>query len=373
MPVRNRTNLTILTKARVTKILIDPRTKVAYGVEYVRNKKRYVVSASKEVILSAGSFNSPQLLMLSGIGPKDHLQELEIPILQDLPVGQKLQDHLTFLGLVFTVNESIVVQQEEILTDLNNYLSLLREGSGAFTTLGGVEALAYVKTNVANYTENYPDIEFIFIGGGLQTDRGEVYSRMFRVDNRTYDRIWRPLENSYAWSVFPMLLHPKSYGYLKLKSKNPFQWPLFYGNYFTDPNNEDLKTFIAAIREVQRIAKAPAFQKYNSRQVKTPLPGCEHLIFDTDDYWECALRHISATLHHQVATCKMGPPDDPEAVVDNKLRVYGVRNLRVADTSIIPFALSAHTSVPAHMIGEKASDLIKEEWMQYNKYNYLYK
>ncbi|KAF2903276.1 hypothetical protein ILUMI_02912 [Ignelater luminosus] len=373
MPVRNRTNLTILTKARVTKVLIDPQTKEAYGVEYVRNKKRHIVNASKEVILSAGAFNSPQLLMLSGIGPEDHLRELGIPILKALPVGQKMYDHLTFLGLVFTVNESIVVQQEEVLKDSNNYLQLIKKGAGAFTTIGGVEALAYLKTNVANYTENYPDMEFMFIGGGLQTDKGVAYSRMFRIDETIYNRIWKPLENAYAWSVLPMLLHPKSYGYLKLKSKNPFHWPLFYGNFFTDPNNEDVKTFIAAIREVQRISKTPAFQRYNSQQVKTPIPGCENQIFDSDEYWECALRYISATLHHQVSTCKMGPSDDPEAVVDNKLRVYGIRNLRVADTSIIPLTLSAHTNVPTYMVGEKASDLIKEEWMQYNTNNFLYK
>lgn len=358
-----RPNLTILTKSRVTKILIDPTTKRTYGVEYIRNKQLQIARAKKEVILSAGAFNSPQLLMLSGVGPKKHLEELGIPLLQDLPVGQKLYDHLTFLGLIFTVNQSIVLQQKE-LEDPRNFFKFLLNGDGLLTTLGGVEALAYLKTSAADYPETYPDMELIFIGAGLHTDAGLVYKRMFRVSDEVYNAIWKPLENKFAWTVFPMLLHPKSVGHMKLKSTNPFHWPKFYGNFFTDPANQDVRAFIAAIREVQRIAKAPSLQRYGSEQVKTPVPGCTHLVFDTDDYWECALRHITATLHHQVSTCKMGPSSDKEAVVDSKLRVYGVFNLRVADTSIFPTPVCAHTNVPAFMVGEKAADLIKNDWIK---------
>lgn len=90
--------------------------------------------------------------------------------------------------------------------------------------------------------------------------------------------------------------------------------------------------------------------------------GCENFEFDSDPYWECALRSMTSTLHHQISTCKMGPPDDAEAVVDHRLRVYGIKNLRVVDTSVIPVTLSAHTSAPGMMIGEKAADIIKEDW-----------
>lgn len=106
----------------------------------------------------------------------------------------------------------------------------------------------------------------------------------------------------------------------------------------------------------------PSMQKYGAKPYDTKIPGCEGHVFDTDEYWECALRHVTATLHHQVATCKMGPSSDPEAVVDHKLRVYGISNLRVADTSIIPMPVTAHTNVPAFMVGEKCADMIKADW-----------
>ncbi|XP_044261103.1 glucose dehydrogenase [FAD, quinone]-like [Tribolium madens] len=360
-PIKHRQNLKISTKSRVTKVLIDPQTRQAHGVEYIKNRKYHKAIASKEVILSAGAFNSPQILMLSGIGPQKHLQELGIPVLEDLPVGQKMYDHITFLGLVFQVNESIVSDQK-LLETPESFLKLVLNGSGPLTTLGGVEALLYFKTNVSKDPAPYPDMELIFISGSMNTDLGKFYRKTFRITDEVYNTVWKPLEHKYTFSVLPMLVHPKSYGHLELKSSNPFHWPRFYGNYFTDPDNTDIKTFIAAIREVQRLSKMPTWQKYGIRQVTTKIPGCQNWVFDSDDYWECALRHVTTTLHHQVATCKMGPRNDPEAVVDPELKVYGVRGLRVADTSVIPIPLTAHTNVPAFMIGEKASDLIKETW-----------
>lgn len=95
---------------------------------------------------------------------------------------------------------------------------------------------------------------------------------------------------------------------------------------------------------------------------RIPFPGCEHFVFDTNEYWECAARSMTISIHHQSSTCKMGPHTDPEAVVDHKLRVHGIKNLRVADTSIIPVTLSAHTNAPSIMIGEKLSDILKEDW-----------
>lgn len=361
-PIRHRSNLKILIKARVTKILIDPATKRAYGVEYLKNRRYHKAVARKEVILSAGAFNSPQLLMLSGIGPKKHLEDLGIKVLKDLPVGQKLYDHLTFVGLTFKINETIVSRQSD-LENPASFVQLALHGNGPMTTLGGVEGLAYIRTNVSTHpSANYPDMELIFVSGHFNTDRGTIYRKIFRLTDNLYETIWKPLENSNTFTMFPMLVHPKSYGHLELKSKNPFHWPKFYGNYLQHP--DDIRTFIQGIRIAQRIALSDAFKKYDVEQVTTPLPGCKHLTFDSDPYWECALRYLSSTLHHQVATCKMGPAHDPEAVVDNQLRVYGINNLRVVDTSIIPIPLTAHTNVPAFMVGEKAADLIKAEWSE---------
>lgn len=363
-PIAGRKNLKISTRSRVTRVIFDQVTRRAAGVEFTKDGKLYKIRANKEVILSAGAFHSPQLLMLSGIGPRKHLQELGIEVLQDLPVGELMYDHNTFPGLIFQTDSPIAFPSGNSRSYVEGFLEFITAHTGIITSLGGVESLGYIKTNESTWKEDIPDIEFIFIGGGLHTDKGRAYRKAFRITDDIYNKIWKPLEGTTTvFTVMPMLLHPKSKGYIKLRSKNPYDSPKLYGGIFTDPENKDLKTFIASIREMQRIAKSPALQQYNTRVLDTPIPGCEHFQFDSDFYWECALRHLATSLHHQVATCKMGPPGDPEAVVDNELRVYGVGGLRVADTSIIPIPVAAHTNAPAIMVGEKAADLIKEAWL----------
>lgn len=363
-PARYRSNLRILTKAKATKILIDPKTKTAYGVEYVRNRRNYTAKATKEVVLSAGTFSSPQLLMLSGIGPKEHLQEVQIPVIKDLQVGAKLYDHLAFLGLIFTTNATVVNTREQA-ENYGSFLEYLDYSKGPLTTTAMIEALAFVKTQVSKDAKNYPDVELVFVGGGFHTDNGDVFRRSFRICDSVYNAVFKPLEGKPAWSVFPVLMRPKSSGHLRLKSANPFSWIKVFGNHLTDRGNEDIDTLVAAIREVQKIAKTPAFQKYNSTQVKTKIPGCESYSYDSDDYWKCAVRHLSAPFNQdQTSTCKMGPSYDREAVVDSNLAVHGIRNLRVVDPSVIPLPITGQITIPATMIGEKAADLIKTYWEQ---------
>ncbi|KAL3271334.1 hypothetical protein HHI36_021822, partial [Cryptolaemus montrouzieri] len=250
------------------------------------------------------------------IGPKKHLEELGIPVIQDLPVGQKMYDHLTFPGLLFSVNQSITLKTEDLVS-LNSFFEW-KNGRGPYTGLGGIA-------------------------------------------DKQFKPYWDPLLEKPGFQVFPMLLYPKSYGFLRLRSRNPLHFPKLYGNFFTD--KDDIKTFIAGIRESLRIVESsPALQRYNAGLVPWPIPGCEREVWKSDAYWECGLRRLAFTLHHQITTCKMGPKNDPEATVDHKLKVHGVKRLRVADSSIIPSPIAAHTNVPAIMIGEKAADMIKQDW-----------
>lgn len=214
------------------------------------------------------------------------------------------------------------------------------------------------------YQEEYPDIELIFSGGSIKSDYGSILRRGFKIRDEIYYAQFGGVEEIPDWTIWPMLLHPKSSGYLKLQTTNPHDYPLLHGNFFTDPNNEDIKTFIASIRFIQRLSDTKAFQKLGSRMNPLPTPGCEHHPFNSDEYWECSLRLLAVTLHHQVGTCKMGPENDPGAVVNNRLQVHGVNNLRVADSSIVPFGLSAHTNAVAMMVGEKTSDIIKQDWQE---------
>ncbi|CAG9864666.1 unnamed protein product [Phyllotreta striolata] len=356
---RSRKNLKIQVKSRATKILIDPRTKTAYGVEYYYEKKRHVVYAKKEVISSAGSLNSPQLLMLSGVGPKDHLEELGIPVIQDLPVGKKMYDHATFPLIMFQVDKPLVINAVTAALNPFNYIGVLF-GKGLFTSIGGVEAITYVKTNISTDPDPlYPDVELLMVGGALNTDFGIIFRKIFNVKPEIYNKIFLPLFTKYVYMVTPVVLHPKSFGWIKLNSSNPWDAPLFYPNYFSDPEDHDVKTFIAAFRELERINSMPSMQKIGSRIVSIPVPGCESHRFDSDEYWACAVRTVIGSYYHQVATCKMGPEGDPEAVVDHKLRVHGVKKLRVVDTSVIPIPPATHNVGPAYAIGEKAADIIK--------------
>lgn len=362
-PARGRSNLKVLTNARVTKILIDAKSKTTHGVEFSRFRRKYLALASKEVILSAGPLNSPQLLMLSGIGPKEHLKEKGIPLIQNLPVGRKLYDHLAFLGIAFTVNSSILLSREQVEEPLA-LLQFLETNQGPMASLSMIEAIAFGRTKISRDDKGYPDVELLFLGGGFQIDRGLIFRKAFRISDDTYNNLFKPLENVPTFQIFPILLHPQSSGYVKLKSSNPFSWPRAYGNFLNTTN--DIETLLEGIREAQRIIKSPAFQKFNAQLSPYKLPACGNLIFDSDDYWRCAIRHLSAPFNFdQMGTCKMGPSFDPEAVVDNTLHVHGVKNLRVVDPSVVPLPLSGHTNIPATMIGEKAADLIKEYWKRF--------
>lgn len=363
---KSRRNLHILPESTATKVLIDPQTLTAFGVNYVRKNVKYTVRARREVILSAGPIASPQLLMLSGIGPKENLQSVGIPVLKDMPVGQTLYDHICFPGVVFELNTTGVSLHESTAATLKNAIAWLRNGNSVTSTPGGVEAIGYIKTPVSDDPDPIPDIELINIGGSILSDGGNGGSKAVRrgmrikesVTNSAFGEVDRLQKDT--WSAFPMLLHPESFGRIELKDRNPFSHPRMYGNYLTHP--KDVATFIAAIRHMQALAATPAFQRFGAKIIKADYPMCRSTVFDSDEYWECALRALTATLHHQIATCRMGPVGDPLAIVDPELRVHGVRRLRVIDSSIIPRTVAAHTSAPAMMIGEKGADMIKRTW-----------
>lgn len=358
--INKRKNLHVLLKSRVTKVLIDPKTKTARGIEYVKNKRVYQVRARKEVILSAGAFGSPQILMLSGIGPKEQLQRIRVPVIKDLPVGQNMYDHMSHFGPSFVVNttgQSLNV----INLGIPQVIQFL-DGKGIITSIGGVEALTFVKTENSKEPADYPDAELIFVSGSIASDQGSGLRRGMRITKPLFNKVFKPLESVSIdhWSVMVMLFHPKSKGHMELRDKNPFHWPKFHMNYFA--HDDDVETLLGGIKEAIRISKSPAMQKIGARLHDIPLPNCAHIPFGSDDYWRCSIRTMSCTLHHQIGTCKMGPSEDSGAVVNAQLKVYGINRLRVVDISIIPEPPTSHTAAMSYMIGEKAADMIKAEW-----------
>ncbi|KAJ8931335.1 hypothetical protein NQ314_015743 [Rhamnusium bicolor] len=306
--------------------------------------RKQVVMARKEVIISAGAINTPQIMMLSGIGPKQELAKHRIPVLKDLAVGENLQDHVGMGGLTFRIDKPVSIVQDRFQA-FPMTMQYVINGRGPMTTLGGVEGLAFVNTYLGN--RSWPDIQFHMAPASINSDAGARVRKVLGITDELYNTVYRPIANKDVWTLMPLLLRPRSRGWVRLKSKNPFEAPLINANYFSD--SFDVKTLVEAIN----ISEAKAFRKFGSRMHRIPFPNCKHHEFGSDKYWECHIRTISMTIYHPVGTCKMGPSWDNEAVVDPRLRVYGVSGLRVIDASIMPTIPSGNTNAPAIMVGER--------------------
>ncbi|PNF14838.1 Glucose dehydrogenase [FAD, quinone] [Cryptotermes secundus] len=347
----DRKNLKVVTNVRVTKVLIDPNKKTAYGVEYAWEKHRHIrgkVYANKEVIVSSGALKSPQVLMLSGIGPRSILSAAGIDVIEDLQVGQNLQDHVSMPGIVFKLGEKqqTLSSNQKVLRDILEYA---RHHKGPLSGTGSLEASGYIKSRYADPAIDYPDIQYFI---PPQT--------VFNTSSRDV-RITTPFSEYNRLMFQPGVMSEKSVGYITIKKKDPFLQPIIFPNYFA--NIEDLNVFIDGCNFVAKnLSNTKVFKDVGVSLDTTPLPKCAHVEFGTNDYWACLARNYTLTLHHFSGTCKMGPDSDPTAVLDAQLRVRGVQHLRVIDASIIPTLGNSNTNAPVIMIAEKASDMIKEAW-----------
>lgn len=346
-----------MTGAQVTRVLID-ENKRAVGVEYMKNRKLHKVYVKKEVILSAGSIDSPKLLMLSGIGPRDHLEQFGIPVIKDAKVGYNLKEHLGFLGLNFKVNASVTYLVTRALLNPKTYLDFGLHRNGQLTLPGGAESVAFVRTKYA--IDERPDLELIFIGTSLAADNGLSFTQSYGVSDHVYERVFKPMENQDHFTIWPVVQKPLSTGRIKLKSRNPFDAAIVQSKYFTHP--QDVEVILEGVKHAIRLVNSPHFQAYDSRINKIKIPGCENYEFGSDDYWRCAIRALPATMDHEIGSCKMGPSSDPDAVVDPQLKVYGIEGLRVSDASIIPKIPSGHATGWVYMVAEKTADMIKQSW-----------
>ncbi|XP_063697755.1 glucose dehydrogenase [FAD, quinone]-like [Culicoides brevitarsis] len=359
-PAAGRPNLHISMKSRVTKVVIDKNTKTAIGVEFYKNKRKYFLRATKEVILAAGAIGSPHLLLLSGVGPAEHLREFGIPVMQNLQgVGENLQDHNTLSGLTFLVNDSITISDSTAQKPLN-LVDYWFEGKGPLTLPGGAEGLAFVKTNVSYLPANVPDIELVMGPGSLNGDKHGSLRRLLGFTDEFYHSMFDGIIERPGFGMVPVLMKPKSRGFIKLKSKNPFDWPVMQPRFFEHPH--DMEIMLQGAKMTVAVAESRPFQKFNSKLFAKPYPGCENVPFRSDEYYKCLIVNYASSLQHQSGTCKMGPASDSSAVVDSELKVYGIKGLRVVDASIMPTIPASHTNAVVFMIGEKGSDLIKNHW-----------
>jgi choline dehydrogenase-like flavoprotein len=314
-PVQDRDNLHVMLQGIVRKVLIDRNTNRAIGVEYVKDDQVNHVSAKKEVILCAGAIGSPQLLMLSGIGPSKHLTKLGIDVIWDAPVGENLMDHVGFFGLTWLLNVSVGITVSILNPSQPDLKEFLMKRSGVFTTPGTCEVIGFINTKHPRNHSALPDIELLF---NSISYRGSIISLLTTGLNDQISQAWNKYIGYPGWNIQTILMKPKSRGRIRLLANDINVHPEIDINYFNDP--DDIESMIDGIRTAIKIGQTKTMQALGA-QLLTDIPGCEKHEYDSNDFWECAIRMLSSTFYHMSGTCKMGVKEDPTAVVDPKLKV----------------------------------------------------
>ncbi|HTV26688.1 MAG TPA: GMC family oxidoreductase N-terminal domain-containing protein [Xanthobacteraceae bacterium] len=325
-PARGRSNLTVATKAHAARVVVNGTR--ARGIEYKQGGSTQRADAAREVILAAGTFNTPQLLMLSGVGPAEHLRSLGIAVAADLPVGKNLQDHL---GAYMTYTRPNPGTFHGEMRFDRMAVSMIRAylfGTGPGTVVpGGLHAFIKTRPELA-----VPDVEFMFRGTSASP------------------HLWFPLVRPAfldGFGIRPTLLHPDSRGEILLGSADPLAPPRIVYKFFTAPN--DLPTLREGFKRARELAFHKALDPYRGAEIG---PGL-NVKSDADiDAW---LKKTVITAHHPAGTCAMGP----DGVLDSDLKVRGIEGLRVCDASAMPDLVGAHINACVIMMADKASDIIR--------------
>lgn len=325
-PAKRRSNLTIMTHSQASRLLMEGKT--AKGVEFRKGDTLQSAVARKEVVLCGGTINSPQLLMVSGIGPAESLLRVGVGVIADVPgVGENLQEHPCLVMQARIKGPALSNDIESISGKLKAGLQWAIKGEGPLTSIV-FQALAFVKTS---QDLSYPDIQIHFAPLGYGADENGVF-----------------LMKQPTITLQPNVNRPRSRGRLTLESADPFAQPIIQANMLAD--DYDLQTLITAGKFVRQLYQT---QTFRDQFIEERLPG--KIVMDESD-WEGYVRNYAGPTYHPVGTCKMG--NDSMSVVDPDLRVRGINNLRIADGSIMPQLVSGNTNAACIMIGEKASDLI---------------
>ena len=323
-PVLDRPNLTIESNAHVARVLFEGTR--AVGVEYVQKREQCRARALREVVLSGGAVNTPQLLMLSGVGDAETLRRFDIDVVCDLKgVGRNLQDHLD-CSIQYECSQKITLySQSNPLNAARTGLEYLLFGTG-IATGQGLESGAFLKSRADLET---PDLQYHFIA-----------TLMFDHTRRKADR--------HGFMAHVCQLRPESRGFISIRSSNPFDAPLIQPNYLEA--EEDRRALREGVKIARDVFAQEAFDPFRGPEI---MPGAH---VQRDDQVDAFVRKTAETIYHPVGSAKMGK--DADSVVDTQLRVYGVEGLRVVDASVMPALVSGNTNAPTIMIAEKASDMM---------------
>ena len=327
-PALKRSNIELRTKSHATKIVFDGKR--AVGIQYSRGGQSYEIRARREIILSGGAVNSPQLLQLSGVGPAALLREIGVPVHHDLlGVGENLRDHFV-LRIVARIKTMDTINQRV------KGLPLVSETFKYFTGRPSVLGLS-------------PTLVYIFWKSDPALDNGDLQISFTPASYK--EGVQSQLDDFPGVTVAPWVQRPESTGHIRVKSANPFEAPAIQPNYFS--HETDRRLSLAGMRMARDLMRTPEFAPHVECE---ELPGPD---VNTEDDLRAYSRENATPPFHLMGTCRMGPESDPTAVVDDNLRVRGLEGLRVADASIMPTMPSANTNAATIMIGEKCADFIR--------------
>uniref|UniRef100_A0A2M4ALF8 Putative glucose dehydrogenase fad quinone n=1 Tax=Anopheles triannulatus TaxID=58253 RepID=A0A2M4ALF8_9DIPT len=360
VPVKDRPNLHIIKHAVVVTIDRDPDTdRFKYVNFLLDNKILKTANVRKEILLAAGSLNTPHILQRSGIGPRSLLAQVNIPVVADLPVGENLQDHL-FVPLLFKFHKTTGENYDTPRELAKNFFQYLMDRSGPMAGHGVTNLIGFV--NTLNPSDPFPDIQYHFFQFEKGSGKLLVFSEAVGYNDEISQSMLEAGTEADVVMALVVLLNPKSRGRVTLETRefNEFNPPKIVSGYLE--HEDDVAAVVRGIRRILKLVDTGTFREHEGELHRVRIGECDLLEYGSDGYWECYSRYLSLTLYHPVGTAKMGPDSDPAAVVDERLRVKGVQGLRVVDGSVLPTIVSGNTNAPIIMIGEKASDMIKSDW-----------
>ena len=329
-PIRYRKNLTVITNTEVAKVILED--KVCKGIKTLDGK---TYTAEKEVLLSAGAIKSPQILLLSGVGPKEQLENNNIKLQHELDgVGQNLQDHPDYVSC-FESNRADLygLSASAIPKMIKQAYQYFKNGQGILTS-NFAETGGFLKTDKALQR---PDIQFHFVIATV----------------KDHARDWRT-SLKHGFSNHTCVLRPKSVGSVTLKSNNPTDCPIIDPNFLA--HEDDVNTMLAGVKMANQILQHDLIKRYQVCSINQDQNLDDNELIDK-------IKTLTDSVYHPIGTCKMGLLDDPSAVVNNQLEVIGIENLRVVDASVFPNLIGGNTNAPTIMVAERCADMIKEKWL----------
>jgi len=263
---------------------------------------------------------------------------------------------IVFVPLKLHKSAAQPLPESDLIDDIFMYLMY---GVGSLSHMGTLDLTGFINTQ--NKSAEFPDIQYHFFQYRMgEENRLKTVLSKYGYNENVKKSLLSGIEASELLMVMVVLAQPKSRGRVELGSESVLARVRIHANYLDE--QDDVDTFIRGINVVKRMLHTKAAKNHEMELLQVDLPGCSQFEFDKVGYWECYVRHMTSTVYHPTSTCKMGPESDPEAVVDARLRVHGIKGLRVIDASIMPNVISGNTNAPTIMIAEKGADMIKEDW-----------